>query len=175
MSMTLPKYVLVKYVRDVFVETGTHEGGGVSLALSVGFKKVLSVEVDPATHEIAKQRVGSSPGVELSLADSLDWLPKVVESLSGRATFWLDAHMFPDGKKRALGRLHWPLLEELRLIKQSTKRADHTFLIDDRTAWKTAFDIDEADVRKVLLEINPGYSFSCVDSLYRKGDILIAT
>lgn len=174
MSMTLPEPLLRQYKRGAFVETGTHEGGGVRKALQVGFTEIHSVEVDPATHAAAVRNVGGLPGVYLALADCLDWLPGVVPKLTSPSTFWLDGHFFPDGKPRRLGRLYWPLLEELKIIRDLAVRKDHVILIDDRLSFEGMFEIPEREVRKLLLEINPAYQITYADSLYRPQDIMIA-
>jgi hypothetical protein len=91
MSMTLTNEVLRKYVREVFFETGTHDGGGVDVALACGFRKVYSCDRDFERIERARQRFPAEK-VELFHGDSRQILTRVLPGICSSITFWLDAH-----------------------------------------------------------------------------------
>lgn len=176
MSMTLPGALLRHYANQVFVETGTYEGGGVALAIEAGFEEIYSIEVDPDQHCAAARRFAGVRTVHLHLGDSIDVLPRLLASINQRATIWLDAHFTPDAKgaSRRTGALPFPLVAELRAIASFSMRRDHIILIDDRAAFKSEFGTDDDAVRSLLLGINAGYRISYEDSTYRKADIVIA-
>lgn len=92
MSVTLLKNVLLRYMSDVFIETGTYDGRGVRLAVSCGFKRVMSIELDPPRAKIARIALAGMPGVELFEGDSVDVLPRILSTLDEKATIFLDAH-----------------------------------------------------------------------------------
>lgn len=173
MSMTLPAALLSKHRKRTFVETGTHEGRGIALALQVGFSVVHSIEVDPGRFALAWARYSGVAGVHVHLADSTELLPQLLSSLDESCTFWLDAHPFPDQTVRRLGRHRYPLLEELRAFS-SGARQDHTILIDDRADFSSPFGTSEAEIVELIYRINPEYRISVEDSTWRKKDILIA-
>jgi hypothetical protein len=112
MSMTLRTETLKKYMSDVFVETGTFDGRGVKLALESGFKRVISIELDPGRFKAAKEILKDLP-VELHEGDSSDILPAILEKLDEKATIFLDAHPIGGGDICKFGRQKWPLTEEL--------------------------------------------------------------
>jgi hypothetical protein len=74
-----------------FIETGTYRGDTV-LALRHVFKRLISIEIDAALHELAKSRTAAARNINLVLGDCTVELPKILSNLGGRAAFWLDGH-----------------------------------------------------------------------------------
>lgn len=158
-SMSLGAYFLKRYVNPVFVETGTYYGGGVLLAKELGFREVYSIEINPEYHRAAAVRLAHLEGIHLFLGDTVRILPGILSSLEKKATIFIDAHPVlvdaPD-----LGAVkHYPLVSELEIIRDHSKRKDHTILVDDRHAFREYGTSDE-DVIRRLHEINPGYRIS---------------
>jgi hypothetical protein len=147
---------------EVFIETGCAGGDGIRAALGVGFKSVISIELDHVCVELARVRFAAAP-VTILHGDSVRILPQVLAELEEPATIWLDAH--PKGGS--------PVLVELRLLAMSHIRC-HTILIDDRRLmhgeWR---DVTEGAVRQALLEVNPQYTISTVGG-YIPDDIIVA-
>jgi len=156
-----------RYPNQHFIETGSHEGYGIDIAVNTGFQNVYSIEINPRLYNICKNRFDGNPRVKLFLGDSAVVLPDVIAGIDGRITFWLDAHI-------ATGETGCPILEELEAIKKHPIK-DHTILIDDIRLFGT-YHFDFIPVSKVIekiLEINPRYQIT-----YEKGhvdrDILVA-
>lgn len=155
MSMSLLPEVLARYKADVFVETGTFDGSGAKVALACGFKRVITVELDPERYAASKKALEGLP-VELHEGDSSDILPAVLSTLDEKATVFLDAHPIGalDGCKQ--GREKWPLHEELKMIAEKSKRKDHNLLIDDRHDF-ALFGLRDEQVFRLVKAINPKY------------------
>lgn len=152
---------------DVFVETGTHKGDGIVLALDYGFKHIHTVELDDKLYTDACTKFNSYPNVKLYQGSSPDCLKTIITdpSISDKeGTFWLDAH----GWKAA------PLLEELAVI-QTHPIKTHTIFMDDRRLLGTAEwnFLKEDDVLKKVKEINPNYYIIYLDG-HVHGDIICA-
>ena len=173
LQTTLSKKVLEKYLNPYFVETGTSDGSGVSLALQFEFKKIFSVELD---EPLQKQNIDkftneiNSKKLSLIIGDSLFELCNIINDLDERTTFWLDAHVDfgPKGLKKC------PLYEELECIAKSDIK-NHTILIDDMrilgSHWGEGIYLDE--LKKIILNINPEYKFKFEDG-FVPNDILVA-
>lgn len=158
MSMTLHVDVLGKtFLNHTFVETGTFDGRGAVFAAYAGFKKVITIEVDSSRAAMARKRFMGFPEITLLEGDTIDVLPKVVEQLDDRATIFLDAHPIGFGDPSKGGRIKYPLVDELNLIRERSKRKDHSILIDDINALKH-FGTSNDGVKQLLLRINPDYS-----------------
>lgn len=124
MSWTLTKEILDEFVpefgQSVFVETGTHLGGGVALALEAGFGQVFSCDINPQHHQRAVAQFAAAANVSLSNSDSVSFLAELVPRLDRRFTvFWLDAH----------GNGSTPVLDELAIIARF--EGPKLVLIDD--------------------------------------------
>lgn len=148
-----------------FVETGTFVGDTV-LALRHSFKRVISIEIDPALHQIAKSRVSGVPNVEMVLGDCVVELPKILSQLDGRAAFWLDGHW--SGGVTGRGALDDPILVSLNQIGSHPNK-NHVLFIDDARAFQggnTAPDLVE--VLLAIRAINPNYK------ILVQNDIIIA-
>ena len=160
-------------LNNFFIETGSYHGDGIQQALDAGFKHVVSIELSPKYHALCRQRFREQSNVHLFLGDSFKVLPRILENLKQRATFWLDGHH--SGGDTALGE-HWaPLMQELEVIGNHSIK-DHTILIDDMRCWKhfnPAHGFQTEDLLKKLKAINPDYSFTYADG-HEEQDILVA-
>lgn len=173
---SLKKEVLEKYPNKYFVETGTHIGNSVQLALDCEFEKIITMEINPEKVEHAKTRFAKEiedGKVTIFCGDTVDIFPEAIQSLDAPATFWLDAH-WDDGPK---GEYLCPLPIELEaLLNHSIK--EHTLLIDDRrlfgvdgTTW--GHTIDEEGILESIFDINPDYKISYEDGCV-PNDIIVA-
>jgi hypothetical protein len=109
MSITLMQEVLRKYLRDVFFETGTNDGGGVEVALAVGFQQVYTCDCDAENVRRARNRFPPEK-VQVFQGESPHALADALPRINGSVTFWLDAH---DDSPRLEPT---PLLKELTVI-----------------------------------------------------------
>tara|TARA_B100000925_G_C21956047_1_gene451240 strand:- start:497 stop:1036 length:540 start_codon:yes stop_codon:yes gene_type:complete len=173
---SLKKEILEKYPNKYFVETGTHIGNSVQLALDCGFEKIITMEINPEKVEHAKERFSKEiekGRVTILQGDTVETFSKALKLLDDRATFWLDAH-WDDGPQ---GKYLCPLPIELEAI-QKTSIKNHTLLIDDRrlfglsgTTW--GHTIDEDGILESIADINKFYKISyengCVPN-----DIIVA-
>lgn len=164
LSPTLSTAVLGKYLNFVFVETGTYLGGGVQIALNIGFNEIHSIEKHVPFYEDAKLRFADQGYVHLYQGDTLDVLWGIIEKINEPITFWLDGHEHPNG---GCGKVRVPVMEELAIIKNHPIKS-HKFLIDDIKLCETTHgnwigdswkDVRLDKIIGTLLDINPKYSF----------------
>jgi len=173
---SLKKEVLEKYLNKYFVETGTHIGNSVQLALNCGFEKIITMEINPEKVESAKKRFSKEieeGKVIILQGDTVETFKEALKLLDGPATFWLDAH-WDDGPQ---GEYLCPLPIELEEIKKTSIK-NHTLLIDDRrlfgldgTTW--GHTIDEDGILESIFDINEKYKISYEDGCVPK-DIISA-
>ncbi len=137
-----------------FIETGTYFGDTV-VALRHAFSRVISIEIDPALHEIAKARVARARNVDLILGDCVIELPKVLSKLDGRAAFWLDGHW--SGWVTGRGIVDDPILVSLSQIKSHPNK-EHILFIDDARTFQRNSGPDLLEVISAIRAINPDYN-----------------
>jgi hypothetical protein len=113
---------------EVFVETGTFEGATAELAAS-RFLKVHTVELSHEYWQIARERLGAFPSVNLHEGESSTVLKQIGAGLKSRKViYWLDAHWCDIGES-AGAETQCPLLAELDAI--GFLNSDSAVLIDD--------------------------------------------
>jgi hypothetical protein len=175
MSISLALETLKKYPNNIFVETGTFEGGATLFAVQTGFKEIYSVEVYKVFYETCLARFKDYPNVHLFHGDSIDTLWSMIKDINEPITFWLDGHYCPypgvtGGKKNI------PIIEELDIIAQHPTKT-HTILVDDRRVMGTNFfgweDIPESMVIEHIKKINPAYQIKYEDSYNAPNDIIV--
>lgn len=160
-----------KYLKRVFIETGTYKGDGVQLALDAGFEQIYSIELGIDLYINCTYRFAGIDKVHLFNGDSAMTLPLLLNDIDEPVTFWLDGHY--SGGDTVLGSLNTPLLQELEAIKNH-KIKTHTILIDDLRCWvKEVHGFNTNELIQKLKEINPDYSFDFEDGHVAK-DILAA-
>lgn len=178
MSFRDAKTQLNQFITDTFIETGTYHGETSIIASDLGFKQIISIELQPHLLSIA---VDSCKGrnIKFYLGDSPAILTEILPLIDTKITFWLDAHMddcnIIPGITPKIRKC--PLIEELKIISKS-KRNDHIILIDDvrlfgmNGVWGE--DLTLQTIKEELYNINPNYKISFIDG-YVNNDIIVAT
>lgn len=171
--------IFVKYLTGVLVETGSNTGGGITESLKAGFKRVISIEIQPSFYALCSDMFKDKPNVKLILGDSALELGKAIQDIDEPITFWLDGHF--SGNDTGFGIKGAPILEELEHIRKHPLAGQHTIMIDDRRMLQktglggrdTYFELTEDEVIAKLREINPNYTF-CYEDGYIAQDVLVA-
>jgi hypothetical protein len=127
----LKQGVVLEHARQfqlrILVETGTYFGAMVD-ACKDAFMRIYSIELQEAFFCRAKKRFARYPHVKLVHGDSAVALGNILEQISERCLFWLDAHYM--GGITAKGSTECPVLRELELVGSHPVRG-HVILIDD--------------------------------------------
>lgn len=132
MSLSLTTDILRAFsYNNVFVETGTYDGGCINVALSCGFQDIRSVEIYEPFYRECKNKFKNFSQVKLYLGDSIELLWKMIEDINEPITFFLDSHIIAQLRNDKLGKKEVPILEELEIIAKHPIK-QHTILIDDR-------------------------------------------
>lgn len=142
--MTRPElFSKYKNSHKIFVETGTHFGDSVDVALNLGFEKIISVETVEEFYNTCVLKFQSENKVILYKGTSKDNLSEMMKNINEPVLFFLDAHFSGASSE---------CFDELEIIKTILIK-NNTIIIDDLCN----FDID--DLKNRLLEINPDYEF----------------
>lgn len=178
MSFKDTKTQLSQFVTDTFIETGTYYGETAIIASNLGFKNIISIELQPHLLSIARD-LSKGHNIKFYLGDSPTILEEILPQIDTRITFWLDAHIdagnlipgvTPEIRK-------CPLIEELRIISK-LKRNDHIILIDDvrlfgeKENWGHQLTLQS--IIDELYKINSNYKISFIDG-YIYDDIIVAS
>lgn len=176
MSTTLSKEVLNKYKNKNFVETGTLWGEAVEVALECGFEKIYSIEIDPEKVKFNREKFSKEieDGKVLIIeGDTFEVFSDVLKKVTGKTTFWLDAHWDGDVE----GQYKCPLPFELECISKM-KSKTHTLLIDDcrlfgdkGSTW--GWEITKEEIIEKVFSINEKYEIS-YENGHVSNDILVA-
>jgi len=159
------KCELKNYLNPIFIETGTFRGDGVELAKRAGFKKIISIEISENFCKEAKQRFERDKDIFIIQGDSSVVLWPAIKDIKERITFMLDAHnlLFDEKVPTDKGFEWWPLVKELQIIAEHPRK-DHTIIIDDVRLFELHFGTNIAQVKSLLLDINPNYQFRFMDN-----------
>lgn len=142
----------------IFVETGTHLGGGIANAFAVGFETMHSIEIMEEHHTYAKNRWKDKKNVNLYFGPTMNIIDEVLNQISEPSFFWLDAHFHDSSATYA----------ELEKIKRHSIKT-HTILVDDISLY-----FDKTQIEMALLDINSNYIISYEPTWRSSTDILVA-
>lgn len=162
--MSATKGLFGKYLKRVFIETGSNYGDGIQQALDEGYEIIYSIEIDSGRWDHCNKRFKENKNIYLLLGDTVNILNVLLRYIDEPVTFWLDAHK-GNGKS--------PLLQELEIIRKHDIKT-HTLLIDDLRDWKREkCGFNTEILKKRILKINPDYKFILEDG-FIPNDVLVA-
>ncbi len=170
---------------DVFVETGTFYGHGVLSAIIAGCVDIHSIEIENeffgytscmldllAYHNAYNFGVegietyrnsdfysivfGDKLRVSLYRGDSCGVLPKVLQRIVVKSTFWLDAHHSGDETGVSEINGEFPIYKELEAIAGHNIK-NHTIMIDDMAQFEKNFPGEFSKLKSILYSINEKY------------------
>ena len=146
------------------VETGTFEGM-MTEAQKENFRCIVTIELDRALYESAKQRFKDFPHIHALHGDSGVMLVEALRLVNGPTLFWLDAHY--SGGVTAKADLETPILKELSIIASRGDCGD-VILIDDARLFGWRADYPRlAKIRKFVTEHWPDYKVDVESDLIR--------
>lgn len=119
-----------------FIETGTFVGYTVWAMLD-SFQAIISIELDDALYESARNEFSHYPHVTVLHGDSGQLMGSVLAPIAQPCLFWLDGHY--SGGLTGKGSLETPVLQELEHIFSHPVK-DHVILIDDAHLFNGTHD-----------------------------------
>lgn len=128
-----------KYGCNIFIETGTGIGDGIAHALKYPFDFFYSIEINKELYKRAYEKIYPNNKVVLINKPSIEGLQAVFGNIISEHTclYWLDAH-FPGADFQLASysdeiahNLKYPLIHELRLIRNRRKGKKDVYIIDD--------------------------------------------
>jgi len=170
MTSSIELFKKYKSYSDILVETGTYKGDGIRCAISAGYKKMYSCDINKDYINLAKKNYSDYNLVAENLA-SPKFLEKILKEIDTRAVFFLDAHFWPENPSDSNSGFKpdtmnselkpCPLIEELTMIKNHHIK-NHVILIDDHQCFGTwmfeNLTLDTVD--NFIMDINPSYKKS---------------
>ena len=153
-----------KYSLQTLVETGTYKGDMVQACKS-RFRRILSIELDPALCEAAREKFSGDRHVSIHQGDSAKILPELLADLSEPGLFWLDGHY--SAGITARGPLDTPILQEVDAILHH-EVGNHVILIDDAREFTGRGDYPTIpELKARVLGTCPSRRFTVEDDIIR--------
>lgn len=132
-----------EYNLTTLVETGCYEGDSLNFAKSIGFEHLYSCDINETYVHRCRN---AFPNAKIEHQESISWMKDTLPTLEGATLFWLDAHYpiyYGLGNEDDLTK--FPLVEELKLVKQLKKGFEKDIIICD-------------DLRVLAPDNNPYYA-----------------
>lgn len=146
------------------IETGTFEGT-MTNGQKDHFRCIVTIELDRALYESAKQRFKDFPHIHVLHGDSGVMLVEALRLVTGPTLFWLDAHY--SGGVTAKAELETPILKELSIIASRGNRGD-VILIDDARHFGWRSDYPRlTKIRQFVKKHLPDYQVTVESDLIR--------
>lgn len=147
------------------IETGTFHGDMVN-ACKKAFKTIVSIELSPQLQQENAERFSRFPGIRIIHGDGAKILPGLLKEIEPPCLFWLDGHFTP-ASRSARGDIETPIMQELDAIFEHPHESN-VVLIDDARLFIGTHDFPTLDdVRSVVSERMPGWSFEVKDDIIR--------
>ncbi|SUS08816.1 conserved hypothetical protein [uncultured Defluviicoccus sp.] len=166
--LPVKRMVVNSYLRahalKYFVETGTHLGDTLAAIAQDPLLTAISVELDDAYFDAARERFGSYPNVTLLKGDSGALMPQIVSQLQQPALFWLDGHY--SGGITAKDELATPVSAELQAILSSEVHG-HVILIDDARCFEGTDDYPRLEDLLALIRADGRYDIQVSTDIIR--------
>ena len=173
---------LLKYINNVFLETGTFQGDTIYRVANNDIckpQKIISLELSDVFFNNCVKRFTDDSKIFLHHANSKYDLYDIIKNINSHITFWLDGHWSGTPNVGCDVETICPVLEELQQIKQHNLKT-HTIIVNDIRLMNSSenkyegFPVSTEQIIKIILEINPMYTIKYYDDVYGSKDILVA-
>ena len=145
--LALAKSKLEIHSIPVFIESGTYLAETTMNAAAL-FSECHTIELDPALHYAAKQKLSGFNNVQSHLGDSVKVLPHLLSEIWAPIFFWLDGHW--SGGNTARGSQDCPLLDEVQIIIDKC-RQKMAIVVDDVRLFGTKINEDWSEVTQTSI------------------------
>ena len=164
---TVKQYAKVFSI-GTLIETGTLFGEMVWETRKT-FSRIFSIELDDKLYMKAKERFSKYKHISIIHGDSSEVLPSLLNNISERALFWLDAHY--SGGITAKGKLETPIVQEIDHIL-GHPNSDHIILIDDAHEFIGKNDYPTIDEMKSMFNYSKLYfevkdNIICIHKIFK--------
>ncbi len=130
---------------EAFIETGSHVGLGIDLAILSGFSEIYSIELVEIYYLGCVEKFKDVSKVNLILGDSFYELGKILKKNPNKPfTYWLDGHF--SGDDTGFGVKETPLMKELETILERNIDGELIY-VDDMRLYRN-FD-EETNIEKI--------------------------
>lgn len=119
----------IQHNLTTLVETGCYEGEALGFTKSIGFEHFYTCDINSFYVNKCKQ---AFPFANIAHQESVSWMRELLPNLSEPTLFWLDAH-YPMyyGLTQETEITKFPLVEELRLVRELKKNYEKDVIICD--------------------------------------------
>ena len=144
-------FKILKNNKNIFIETGTNRGFGVSWALKY-FDKIFSIEILDKFYLECVEKFKNNKNVILIKGDSSELLSSVLDKITEPSFIFLDAHGVKDDIYSLDFHGNNPLINELNIINDHYLN-NHIIVIDDVRNIKNI----RKELKNLLYNINNDY------------------
>lgn len=157
---------------ESFIETGSHLGDGIQLAIDSGFNEIYSIELAEKYYSHCKERYKDDPNIKLVLGDSAFELKTILDQNPNKKfTYWLDGHY--SGQDTALGIKNCPLVEELFAILSRGIDGELIYIDDMRVYRENHPDVSLETILTMINQFKPNAKYWFEPSEWDSEDYLI--
>lgn len=167
----MPKKTKFKKINDNFIETGSHLGDGIRLAIDSGFKNIISIELSENYFNKCKETFKNNENVNLVLGDSYYELSSILKNNNSRYTYWLDGHY--SGGDTANGVLEFPIMKELEVILKRNVSGEIIYIDDMRILRDYNKKININAINKMVKKHKTGFNIYFEPSDLDDQDIMV--
>jgi len=154
-----------------FIETGSHTGIGIQLALMSGFSKIYSIELVDNYFNECVEKFKNNSNVYLILGDSYFKLKELLDNNPNIPfTYWLDGHY--SGGDTGFGVEESPLMKELETILSREVKGELIYVDDMRLYREFNESLNFPNMVKLIKRYQPDAVIWYESSPYDIEDIL---
>lgn len=148
--------VINLYTLLTFVETGLLAGDGVRAALSSGFKRVYSIDINEEYCRNVQSSI-TDPRLTVFCGTSVSGILEIISDLSGNTFWWLDAHLpaLYGNPQIDDEDMVFPLISELEVISSMRDCSGDVFLLDDVWFYKDMSEMVKGAKHVLDVELVP--------------------
>lgn len=160
-----------KQKTDKFIETGSHVGLGIDLALRSGFDVVYSIELTDQYYNYCIDKFKNDGRVHLIQGDSYYELEKLLNDNENTPfTYWLDGHY--SGDDTGSGVVESPILKELESILSRGVGGELIYIDDMRIYRNFDESLNIESIKNIIKKYRPNCNVWYESSAFDPQDIL---